>query len=267
VTDAEKIRLIEQDRRRRERELLLLLLLLLEECTTDVAFALRHGVSVVQVLNNVLNRAAVPLSRVMAAAHIGGLRRFASLAGQTFSPLDDATKAAIAREYEPQASDAVRAIVTTLVEAMADVQAKFPDESPSVLAQSAFDNAGMSRADKTALRLGAERMIVTASNLGMMGAILDNTYVYGRRELLIRHHTVLDGRETDICHDRANLTLPASHPYWRSGGVPQLHWRCRSILMPAPADAEISSRLPTVPAAPGFGFSPLPRFSHSYRAA
>jgi hypothetical protein len=114
----------------------------------------------------------------------------------------------------------------------------------------------MSSADKSSLKLGAERAIVSASNAGMLHAAIS-----GERDVMIRHHTVLDGNETEICHDRANLTLPASHAYWRNGGVPQLHWGCRSILMPAPPGAEASEWLPSIPPMIGFGFNPLPAWA------
>jgi hypothetical protein len=258
VTDpAENIRLIEQDRQRREREWWLLLLFLFNEGgIDDVASHIRHDGDVGRVLNNVLGSAVVPLSRVSAAAHIGGMRRFANLTGQTFSPLDDEAKAAIARQYEASARQAVTAIIATLKQAVADVREKYPDEAASMVAQSAFDNAGMSSANKSALKLGAERAVVSASNAGMLHAAIS-----GERDVMIRHHTVLDGSETDICHDRANLTLPASHPYWRNGGVPQLHWGCRSILMPAPPGAEASEWLPSIPPMLGFGFNPLPAWA------
>jgi hypothetical protein len=110
VTDpAETARLIEQDRQRREREWWLLLLFLFDEGgIDDVASHIRHDGDVGRVLNNVLGKAVVPLSRVSAAAHIGGMRRFANLTGQTFSPLDDAAKAAIARQYEATARRRLR---------------------------------------------------------------------------------------------------------------------------------------------------------------
>jgi SPP1 gp7 family putative phage head morphogenesis protein len=266
VTDpAETARLIEQDRQRREREWWLLLLFLFDEGgIDDVASHIRHDGDVGRVLNNVLGKAIVPLSRVSAAAHIGGMRRFANLTGQTFSPMDDAAKAAIARQYEATARQAVTAIIAKLTQSVADVREKFPDEAASIVAQSAFDNAGMSSTNKSALKLGAERSIVQASNIGMLEAAkqVNEAERRGGSELPTKqaiglaHHSIIDSRTTDICLDRHGLVLPADHPYWRHNLAP-LHPRCRSCVLPVLPPYEADTVLPTVPPAPGWGAMPI----------
>jgi hypothetical protein len=248
VTPEEKIRLIEQDRRRRERDWLILLLLLLEECIDDVATAMRHGFSVVTVLNNVLSKAIVPLSRIMASAHVGAMRRFARLTQQTLST--DQSQDELARQYEPHASEVVRAMVNSLVQSIADAQTKFPDEAKSILAQSAFDNAGLSKADKTAIRLGAERAIVLASNAGMFVAASQG----GATGLA--HHSVIDDVTTDLCMERDGLKLPINSTFWLSN-CPPLHWNCRSVLLPIIGPFLPSTELPTIQPALGFGLMPL----------
>jgi hypothetical protein len=276
VTDpAETARLIEQDRQRREREWWLLLLFLFDEGgIDDVASHIRHDGDVGRVLNNVLGKAVVPLSRVSAAAHIGGMRRFANLTGQTFSPMDDAAKAAIARQYEATARQAVTAIIAKLTQSVADVREKFPDEAASYLAQSAFDNAGMSSTNKSALKLGAERSIVQASNIGMLQAARQvsdaerrgGSELPTRQTIGLRHHSVVDERTTDICLDRHDLTLPVDDPYWFFN-VPPLHPRCRSILLPVLPPYEADLVLPTVPPDPGWGVFPQGFFAQFGLAA
>lgn len=253
----EYARLIEQKRRDREDELLLLLLLICDDARRDTAVMLAHGKSYADVIANDLAPGVNAIARTAALAHADAYRRFGKIAGVTVprdaaGPLD-----VLARQYEPGARAAVDAMIASLVQAVADITAKFPDESPKLLAKSAFDNAGYTKDKPRGLDLTAERAVVTASNSGMLGAAL----LLGERDVMIRHHTVLDGSETDICHDRANLTLPASHPYWINGGVPQLHYGCRSILMPAPPGSEASDWLPTIPPMQGFGFNPLPAWA------
>jgi hypothetical protein len=252
--EEEHIRLIERKRREREDELLLLLLLLCDESRRDVARMLLHGKSYGDVIARDLEPAVAAIANTAALAHADAFRRFGKIADVTVARGAAGSLDALARQYEPGARIAVQVMVQQLNQAVADITGKFPDESPKILAKSAFDNAGFTEDHPRSLDLTAERAIVLASNVGMLDAVI----TLGGRDVMIRHHTVLDGNETDICHERANLILPASHPYWRSGGVPQLHWRCRSVLMPAPPGAEASNWLPTIPPMPGFGFNPLP---------
>jgi hypothetical protein len=74
----------------------------------------------------------------------------------------------------------------------------------------------------------------------------------------LRHLSVLDSGTTEICRERDGLQLPISDPYWRSGGVPSLHWRCRSVLEPLFHDFEPSQWRPVTQPMPGFGMNPVP---------
>jgi SPP1 gp7 family putative phage head morphogenesis protein len=44
-----------------------------------------------------------------------------------------------------------------------------------------------------------------------------------------RFDAILDGRETEICHECAGTILPADHPWWQTHFCP-LHHRCRSTV-------------------------------------
>jgi hypothetical protein len=265
--EEEQIRLIERKRREREDELLLLLLLLCDESRRDVARMLLHGKSYGDVIARDLEPAVAAIANTAALAHADAFRRFGKIADVTVprgaaGPLD-----ALARQYEPGARIAVQVMVQQLNQAVADITGKFPDESPKILAKSAFDNAGFTEDHPRSLDLTAERAIVLASNVGMLRAAIEVPNAEGRggvqipplvpRKMIgLRHVSVVDDRTTDICLDRHQLTLPADHPYWRFN-IPPLHPRCRSCVLPVPGEYEADTVLPTEPPMFGWGVMPL----------
>jgi hypothetical protein len=130
--------LIERKRREKEDELLLLLLLLCDDARRDTAVMLAHGKAYADVIANDLAPGVNAIARTAALAHADAYRRFGKIAGVTVprdaaGPLD-----VLARQYEPGARAAVDAMTQSLVQAVADITAKFPDESPKLLAKSAF---------------------------------------------------------------------------------------------------------------------------------
>lgn len=257
---------IERARQRREDELLLLLLMLSDEARRDVAVALKHGLPVDGIIANTFARAVPAIAGTMADAHMDAYARFGRITGHDVSRSDAGELAALMALYEPSARQAAQAQTQTLQQALRDGLAKFPDEAPKMLAQSAFDNAGYSRAYSSGLDSGAERAVVAASNFGIYSAARGIGDKLGM-EILLRHYSVVDEATTDICLDRDGLTLPATDSYWLRS-IPSLHFRCRSIVLPAPAGAEISQWRPTVPVAPGFGYAPAGFLeSFIYRAA
>jgi uncharacterized protein with PIN domain len=274
VNAAEQARLIERKRRDREDELLLLLLLLCDDARRDTAVMLAHGKSYADVIANDLAPGVNAIARTAALAHADAYRRFGKIAGVTVprdaaGPLD-----VLARQYEPGARAAVDAMTQSLTQAVADITAKFPDESPKLLAKSAFDNAGYTKDKPHNLDFGAERAIVLASNVGMLQAARQVSDAERRggvelptRQMIgLRHHSVIDDRTTDICLDRHNLTLPVDDPFWFFN-VPPLHPRCRSILLPVVGAYEADTVLPSVPPAPGWGLFPQGFFAQFGLAA
>jgi hypothetical protein len=258
-------RKIEADRRRKEDELLLLLLLAWEDAQDHVAVMLQYRSDYQRVLRATANDIAPLIASSMATMHVAAQRRFARLNGESFGIVTPDEYAALVLLYDAQAQASADAQATSLSRAVQDITAKFPDETPLILARSAFENAGYSRRDSSALDLGTERAIVYASNLGMIDSarrVVDAEGQGGaflptdtQASIGLRHYSVIDDRTTEICLDRHQLTLPANHPYWRLN-VPPLHHHCRSIVLPVFGRYEASEVLPSVPVMPGWGAMP-----------
>jgi hypothetical protein len=288
VTPSEKADAIERDRRRKEDELLILLLLLADGLRYEIYRDLRDGLELRHLdthLDRFAARATREIADSMAQAHRTAYFRLGKFTGGQIGRADADSTGNLSSSYRPQATEAAQAMADSLRtavlsgvaeqrQAASSVRVGLASEADTALAglsdkaviKRAFDTAGYTAAHPQALDAGVERAIVGASNSGMFSAINSMGTLVGQ-EIGIRHHTVLDGRETDICHDRAGLVLRASHPYWKSGGVPQLHWRCRSTLLPVMPPFQESETLPTVPPMPGFGFGLLPAFAAGTGAA
>jgi hypothetical protein len=71
----------------------------------------------------------------------------------------------------------------------------------------------------------------------------------------LRHISVLDAVTSDICWQRAGLTLPANDVYWFSN-LPPLHGHCRSFIQVLLGDVKHSERRPNIPPAAGYGQAP-----------
>lgn len=274
MTADEIARQIERDRQKREDELLLLLLLLMVRIERDITAFIRSGQDFAPVIRNgLLGRGAANLAgpagvggspsnapggavlliaRSMADAHRDAFRRLGRLTGESgltrdaAGPMDE-----LVRQYTPQARQAVEAMGQTIYDAVAKRMTETPGRSIRRIVGEAFDDAGYSKDKPNGLDVGTERAIVTASNTGMIDAAGSTDAITA-----LRHISVLDDGTTDICRQRHRLTLPIDHPYWQFN-VPALHFRCRSVIVPALGRAEYSDKLPTIPPAPGFGAAPV----------
>jgi SPP1 gp7 family putative phage head morphogenesis protein len=82
-----------------------------------------------------------------------------------------------------------------------------------------------------------------------------------------RYSAVLDARTSEICNDCAGVTLPASHPWWKTHRPP-LHHRCRSTIMAMTERAAkvvgVTKRPPKVDVPEGFG-NPVREFRPDLR--
>lgn len=253
MTEQQKIDQIESDRRRRERELLAILLLISSRSYRYALQAIRLGHPPDSAISNVFNgNAALDLTGLSPAyaealidAHGAGFKRAASFSGETihiFSPAESTVDAytALATKWTASMADTLIARVLEAVDAVAGVKAK------SKALREAYAAGGHTVDNPYAVVNASTTAIVTAYGNGMF-----DRYEEGE-PILLRHHTIDDGRETRICHDRIGLTLWSNDPYWRSNW-PSLHFGCRSFVANAPPNAEVSGWLPAIPPAPGFG--------------
>lgn len=266
--DSDYARRVERERRRREDELLILLLAFMGTARVRATDAAVDGFDVATAIRNVIvgssNRPGVvnDIARTMAKAHADGFRRVALAAGvRSVTRADAGTLADLIRLYEPQARAAAVAMAESLVERVrAALFNRGPDTTIRTAVADAFEADGFTRTNATAIDLATERAVVTAHSGGIFAAVRDRADL---KVTGIRHVSILDNNTTDICTERAGLSLPVDHPYWRNGGVPQLHWRCRSSLQPLFGEFTPSASLPVIPPMPGFGFGPLPPFARA----
>lgn len=238
---------IERARRRREDELLLMLLLLADDGRRDATVAIRHGFPVQTVLQNTFDRAVPAIVGSMIDAHNDAAKRVSVMTGEDIAPVDVTQLTAI---YLPPAREAAIAMTNRMFNAIAAAQNESTGISTRFLVRRAFDDAGYSRTNPTGLDAGAERAIVFASNVGLIAASSASGIVTA-----IRHISVDDDQTTEICRDRIGLVLPIDDHYWYAN-IPQLHWRCRSIIIPVIGEFTASLSYPTIPPDPGFGVAP-----------
>lgn len=125
-----------------------------------------------------------------------------------------------------------------------------------------FQAVQVTRKHYAQLATAVERIIVDGFGGGMKKAYAD----IGGKDLILRHYSILDNGTTDICEDRDMLTLYADDAYW-DANTPQLHWGCRSVVLPAEPGAVLSNRYPTVPPSPGFGSGIFSAIGRSLKSA
>jgi hypothetical protein len=261
-------RAVERERRRRERELWLLLLAMLASAERQATIAVLHEFDWRTVIRNVIaggpnhRGAARDIARTMAQAHRDGYRRVGLTAGtRDVARADAGTLADLIALYEPQARIAAQAMAQAVTDRVYDgLLLRAPGQSVRDAIREAFDSGGYSAETPYAVQLTAERAVVGAHNGGIFGAVRE------RPELNvtgIRHVSILDSATTEICRQRHDLQLPVDHEYWRNGGIPQLHFRCRSSLRPLFGDFIPTATLPTIPPMAGFGYGPLPPFARA----
>lgn len=247
---------IEAERRQREKLLLLAMLLLASTSRTHAIAAIRLGHSPLDAIRGVwLGNEALDLPGIVPAlqealidAHAAGYQRASKLIGEE-PPVEPPD--VLEDVYQPQAQQAAQQMTDTLVKR---VGAGF-DLSGSIAKQIrgvgiAFEQSGYNAANPSSL--------VTASTLNILngyGNGMFEGYRVAKGDIFLRHYSILDEATTDICRQRNGLTLKKNNAYWRNGGWPPLHARCRSIVLVAKDAIRESSWLPTIPPAPGFGFA------------
>jgi len=268
---------IERDRRRREELLLLLLLLYSTRALVHARSAVRVGA----------NPADAAWAAIMGGSHVdgpplgdrllpllnevyrGGLWRGALLIGETVDLHEPgiaipSSIANAAAELAQKTGEAVRRVTTAAI-ASARQHGLGTGQTLTLLSE-AFKAAGLHRDNSSRLETGVERAVVTGYGAGMWGAWHTPgaaTKVFG-----FVHRTILDGRETEICHERAGFARPRDDPYWRENW-PSLHFGCRSVIFPVMKAGPWSTGYPINSPDPGFGRAPATAFGVAvgYRAA
>lgn len=258
MTPAEQI---DAERRERERDLLLLLLLLMEDAIEDVASVIVRqpsivGIAIITALQLRLAEAEEIIANGMAEAHADAFVQVGRISGERTKRTDAGAIAELVELHRPQARAAVEAMADTIGKAVAAALAedtmidRMNTDAVTALVEQAFDKAGYSADHPRGLEIGAERAVVSASNIGMIIAGLASERVTG-----LKHVSILDDATTDICEDRHNLMLPIDDPYWWFN-IPALHPRCRSVILPIVGEFTQSDTYPTVPPMAGFGQMP-----------
>jgi hypothetical protein len=272
TTDAAELKRVDDERRRRENELLLLLLALAATARRDAMALVAHGLDATDAIRSVVtgtngHRGAAPLiARAMAQAHRDGYHRAGLMAGtRAVERADAGALATLIDLYLPQARMAAAEMAQTITDKVRQAVSAARSEGATGNAlrrgvREAFDSAGYTPQSDHGADLAAERAVVTAHNGGIFAAIRERADL---KVTGIRHVSLMDSATTEICRQRHELQLPVNHPYWTNGGVPQLHWRCRSTLRPLFGDFTPSATLPTIPPMPGFGGGPLPGFARA----
>lgn len=256
MTDEERITQIEKDRRRRERELLALLILFSLHSEEAGLAAIRAGNNPAVAIRGVWLGSASQgypgmidvMAEQMALSNAAGTIRASRLTNIEV-PTPDVQ--AITGGYADASRDAVTQTVETLVD---KVQKALADAgNPTEALSEAYKSGGYLVENPSTLEVGATKVVVDTYGAGMR-VVYD-----GMEGDLLRHHSVIDAATTRICLVRDGLTLPANSEYWLTNW-PSLHFSCRSVVLPAPQGSVVSSTLPSVPPAPGFGFVASPDY-------
>ena len=247
--------------------MLLLMLLLVGDSRRRAVYAVKLGHDPIQAVadawygNPAIDHegAAPVIAEQMALTEIDGMKRAFRLAGSKVPPMDDATFDRIATGYAAEAREVADAtwtvIQSKLVPAYAASRSQGVNEAVKAI-RLAFKDAGVTKDDSSTLERGIERQVVQKFNVGLWRGA--NTIIDPKHHLVgFKHASVIDDGTTDICRERDGLTLPPEDPYWRTNW-PGLHWGCRSIAFPLFGESiQASTRLPTIPPAPGFGLAPF----------
>lgn len=187
--------------------------------------------------------------------YVHGPSRFAAAAGT----LLDRLYASLGRLIEQAVAEALTAGMTTM-QVVAAVRQAFirygwTRTEPQVVNPESKGSPGFAAA---ALATSA---ILDAWNAGYWGGL--NSPAVMVKLTAFTHHTVMDGNETDICHERNGLTLPPNDTYWLHGW-PSLHRGCRSVISGHFEPVDMSDWLPEIPPAPGFGAAPAEAFGFRF---
>lgn len=269
AAENEQLQQIERDRRRREALLLLILLGFSERALAHARAAVRVGADPVQSASDVIAGNPSLHLRGLQAGLVDLLKEvyFAGVwrAGITVGVMLDVDRtapvpphvAAAASELAIRTADAVRRIASIAL-AQARTDGLRTSQVVTTLG-AAWRAAGMHRDNPYALEAAAERAVVTGFGAGMW----DGWHAPEVVDVVVgfTHRTILDGRETEICHERAGYQRPRDDAYWLENW-PSLHWGCRSIILPERKVPKggWSTGYPINSAEPGFGRAPATAF-------
>lgn len=264
MTDDEKQAADEIERKRREHEaeLLLLLALLFGRAIRYSGAAIRLGHNPTDAARAVIlgdPRLGLPgmqpaTARMLAEAHEDGAMQAFTLIGDQPNWATGVVAEAASPTYAIIANRTAEAMADTFVRKMTDAIDETPPDTTArkqaTQVERAMNDAGYGRLDPYLLRTVSEKLVVDASNAGMMDGGARNPELWG-----YEFSAVLDTATTVICRNCNATRLPKAHPWWLTH-TPSMHFGCRSILAPISVGSRkaiATSNPPTIEAAPGFG--------------
>lgn len=264
---------IERDRRRRELLLLLLLLSFSDRALRQARAAVRVGADPVQAAADAIRGRGIATGQhvhwqglgvrllpLLAEAYAAGIVRAARLAGVTIDIPDEPEAPPSVRQAAQDMADKTALAVSRIVSgAVTEANQQCLNASKTVrLLGDTFDAAGFTHGRSDALEAGAEKTIVGVYGAGMFDSA-EHKDMLGR-VTGFKYVSVLDDRTTDICRAYDGVTLPASHPWWRTH-FPANHWRCRAVVRPRFDQFTPTADPPYIPEPmAGFGLAPLSAF-------
>lgn len=281
---------IERERRKREAALLLLLLLLIDQARRLVGASIRMGLDPALPIRQVilgdpslhLPGLTGPLANAMADSYLAGYRRAHLMADVPVEPLS--AEATIA-QYIPGARRIAEGVTDSLVNVIRQslidgATAKLRTGQMAREALRALTRFGWTRFDPKTVAPESTGSPGYAASTVSTNAVLTSWgagYWNGMKTPAIqtklagfKHISVLDERTSDICIARGEPSVQyrKDDPYWIAGGVPPLHPRCRSILIPLFGQGhDWTEGYPNVPPAPGWGNAPAELFGYRFRPA
>lgn len=251
----EYIRQAESRRRRRELELLAFLVRVINYALIESVSAFRHGLDYRVVLENrLLGNSNARMSGALLAIQETLERTHRSGMNLAADKLDEVLReVTLAGLYVDQSNEFVNAMLAAIKQCFWQGIGSGTDLRDSVRKiRAELEAAGYLRDNPFAIVNGIERQVVSAFNNGIFHAAY--TLVSDEKAIAFQHITIMDGRETTICHERNLLTLPIDDEYWLLNFAP-LHWGCRSLINPTRTQ-DYSTSLPMIPPMPGFGIMP-----------
>jgi hypothetical protein len=261
---------IEKDRKKREQLLLLLLLSYSDKALSQARSAIRTGGNPIQAVQQTIQGTNANVSHVhwkplqtkllplMVETCAAGFWRAAKMADVSVDLADLQVSPSVqqgAMDLAQKTSDAL-ARVTVRGISLAEQNGLNVTKTEKLLGET-FKAAGFTRDNPSSLEYGAERAVVNGYGGGMFEAWETKA---ADRVTGLQHFSILDRVTTIICRQRNGLKLPARDPYWRNNW-PQLHGRCRSVILPLFGKFAPSATYPTVPPMPGFGQAPIVVFN------
>lgn len=278
---------IESERRKREAALLLLLLLLIDQARRLAGASIRMGLDPALPIRQVilgdpslhLPGLIGPLANAMADSYLTGYRRAHLMADVPVEPLS--AEATIA-QYVPGARGIADGVVDSLTKIIRQsmIDGRAAHLRTGQMAREALRSLtryGWTRfspqsvaPESTGSPGFAASTVSTNAVLTSWGAGYWNGFKTPAIETKLagfKHISVLDERTSDICIARGEPSVQyrKDDPYWITGGVPPLHPRCRSIVIPLFGQGhDWTEGYPIVPPAPGWGRAPAELFGYRF---